>query len=160
MSSIRRRRSALDCSAALAMAGSIAYPAAAAPQPASAPLPPGLIAAVESDLGIDAHEYLARAESARRLAEFTQQARPAYPDIYAGVRMNDDRPIFSSTDSERAADTESLAEKAGFRVEIVAESERTLDARRVAFDRWLPGQPSIVVDSIVGNGIDLVNASS
>ncbi|MFI6367454.1 hypothetical protein ACIBG0_32430 [Nocardia sp. NPDC050630] len=69
-SGTRRRRSALGGCAALAMAGSIAHPAAAAPQPASVSLPAGLMAAVESNLGIDAHEYLAHAENARRLAEF------------------------------------------------------------------------------------------
>ncbi|WP_433758320.1 S1 family peptidase [Nocardia sp. CA-135398] len=159
VSGIRGRRSALGCCAALAMAGSIAYPAAAAPQPASAPLPPGLIAAVESDLGISAHEYLARAESARRLAEFAQQARAGYPDIFAGIRMNDDRPIVSFTEGEHAADAKSVAEKAGFTVETVANSERTLDARRIAFERWLSGQSSTVVESIVGYGIDVVTNS-
>ncbi|WP_062991414.1 S1 family peptidase [Nocardia anaemiae] len=159
VSGIRGRRSALGCCAALAMAGSIAYPAAAAPRPASAPLPPGLIAAVESDLGISAHEYLARAESARRLAEFAPQARAAYPDIFAGIRMNDDRPIVSFTEGERAADARSAAEKAGFTVETVANSEHTLDARRIAFERWLSEQPSTVVESIVGYGIDVVTNS-
>ncbi|WP_433600782.1 S1 family peptidase [Nocardia sp. CA-135953] len=158
-SGIRTRRAALGCCAALAMAGSIAHPASAAPRPDTAPLPPGLIAAVASDLGMDAHEYLVRAETARRLAEFAQQARAAYPAVFAGIRMSDDRPIVSLAEGERAADAKSIAEKAGFSVETVADSERTLDARRVAFERWLSGQPSTVVDSIVAYGIDVVTNS-
>ncbi|MEV5838280.1 S1 family peptidase [Nocardia sp. NPDC052112] len=155
-SGTRMRRAALGCCATLAIAGSVAYPAAAAPHPDNAPLPPGLIAAVQSDLGIDAHEYLTRTENARRLAEFAQRARAAYPAVFAGVRMNDDRPIVSLTEGERAADAKSGAEQAGFTVETVAESERTLDARRVAFERWLSGQPSTIADAIVGYGIDVV----
>lgn len=158
-SGVGTRRAALACCAALAMAGSIAHPVAAAPQPDTTPLPPGLIAALASDLGMDAHEYLVRAEAARRLAEFAQQARAAFPAVFAGIRMNDDRPIVSLAEGERAADAKSIAAKAGFSVETVADSERTLDARRVAFERWLSGQPSTVVDSIVAYGIDVVTNS-
>lgn len=158
-SGTRTRRAALGCCTALTMAGSIAYPATTAAQPDNFALPPGLIAAVESDLGIDAHEYLVRTETAWRLAEFAQQARAAYPAVFAGIRMNEDHPIVSLTAGEHAADAKSVAEKAGFTVETVADSERTLDERRGAFERWLSGQQSTIAESIIGYGIDVVTNS-
>ncbi|WP_216892083.1 S1 family peptidase [Nocardia alni] len=151
---ISARRVTLGCCAVLVVAGTVADPAAAAPQSGGPALPPGLVEAVQRDLGIDADDYLARSTTAQRLAEFGDVARRAYPAIFAGVRMDGIRPVVSLVDGEDADDARAAADQAGFTVETVTESEAALDGRRAAFEHWLAGQNASVTDSIVGYGID------
>lgn len=150
----RARRAALGCCVALIAAGSTTSPTSAAPPPETIPLPPGLIEAVQRDLGIDAHEYLQRTATAQRLAEFASTARYAHPAAFAGIRMQAGKPIVSLTEGISTAHARAAAEKAGFTVETVADNEATLQSRRTSFERWLAAQPSTVIDSVLGYGID------
>lgn len=151
---ISARRVTLGCCAVLVVAGTVADPAAAAPRPAAPALPPGLVEAVQRDLGIDADDYLERSKTAQRLAEFADTARHAYPAIFAGVRMDGVRPVVSLVDGEDTDDARAAADQAGFVVDTVTESEAALDSRRAAFEHWLAGQNASVTDSVVGYGID------
>ncbi|WP_069165677.1 S1 family peptidase [Nocardia altamirensis] len=151
----RARRAALGCCVALAVAGSVGYPAAAVPEPDSAALPQGLIDAVKRDLGIDPAEYLQRVDITHRLAEFAKTARLAHPAAFAGIRMDGGRPVVSLTDGVSAENARAAAQAAGFAVESVADSEATLRNRRSTFERWLVGQSTTTVQSIAGYGIDV-----
>ncbi|MFD0360344.1 S1 family peptidase [Nocardia sp. GCM10030253] len=156
----RARRAALGCCwVALAVAGSTTHPASATPEVEDVPLPQGMVEAVRRDLGIDAYEYLRRAETAQRLAAFATTARIAHRAAFAGIRMDGDRPVVSLTDDVNASDARAAAEEAGFTVETVTDSEVTLHGRGVAFERWLAGQSSSVTDAVIGYGIDVVTNS-
>ncbi|WP_156959469.1 S1 family peptidase [Nocardia sp. BMG51109] len=155
----RMFRTVLGCCAAVAVAVSTAPPVAADPGPDDVPLPLGLIEAVRRDLGIDAHEYLARVATAQRLSEFAKAARRTYPAVFGGTRMDGGRPIVMLTAGTPASGARRDAQKAGFVVETVADSEARLRDRQAAFERWLGDQPRSVADAIVGYGVDLLHNS-
>jgi len=156
---IGARRMTLSCCMVLVAAGGTTHTAEATPQPSADPLPPGLVAAVRHDLGIDPGEYLERSGTAQRLAEFADSARRAYPAVYAGARMDGARPVVSLVAGEPAEPARQAAEQAGFAVETVAESEAALRDRGAAFERWLSQQSDSVTESIVGYGIDVAGDS-
>ncbi|MEV6768965.1 S1 family peptidase [Nocardia sp. NPDC051030] len=128
---------------------------AAYAEPAPGPdLPAALIAALDRDLHIDAERYLARAESAQRLADFETTARLAYPMTLAGVWMDGDIPVVGLADGTSREQAGRTAERAGFTVRRVTDSAATLHKRRDAVTRWAATQPAAIAASILDGGID------
>ncbi|MBF6330106.1 S1 family peptidase [Nocardia transvalensis] len=154
---IRARRVALGCCVVATVVGSMACPASATPQPQDVPLPPELVEALQRDLKIGAQQYLERTRNAQRLADFARIARVAHPTVFAGVRMDGDRPIVSLTNGTSSSVARKSAEQAGFIVETVAQSEAALRERRIAFQRWLSRQPATLAESVIGYAVDVVH---
>ncbi|MGV9677241.1 hypothetical protein ACWDSJ_18345 [Nocardia sp. NPDC003482] len=153
----RARRVALGCCVAVTVIGSLAVPAPAAPPPAE--LPPDLVSALRRDLRIDAAQYLQRIRTAERLDAFARTARAAHPRAFAGVRMDGDRGVVALAEDVTTAPARAAAEREGFAVESVADSEATLRGRRVAFEQWLTRQPRDVAGRVVSYGIDVTHNS-
>ncbi|WP_280387357.1 S1 family peptidase [Nocardia wallacei] len=132
-------------------------PATSTAEQPGADLPADLVAAIERDLRLTPQQYLERADRSRRLADFALFARIAYPSVFAGVHMDDDRAVVSLADGPSTADARQVARQAGFDVAMVADSEAVLRDRHAAFERWLATQPDSVVDNIRSYGINVAH---
>ncbi|MEC3953121.1 S1 family peptidase [Nocardia sp. CDC153] len=100
-----------------------------------------LAAAVRRDLHIEMAEYLSRAATSQRLADFEKLARVAYPMVFAGVRMDGARALVSLSDGTGLDAATDAARKAGFEVVRVGSSTAALQQRRAAVRRWIDAQP-------------------
>ncbi|AYF76965.1 hypothetical protein D7D52_27730 [Nocardia yunnanensis] len=127
---------------------------AAAPGDSGAP-PADLATAVQRDLHIDMPEYLRRAETAQRLADFEKLARAAYPMVFAGVRMDGARALVSLSAGTGYDAAATAASQAGFEVVRVATSVAALQQRRDKIRRWIDTQPRESAHAFVGDGVDI-----
>ncbi|QLY29907.1 hypothetical protein H0264_32635 [Nocardia huaxiensis] len=137
---------------ALAAGGGIAT---GAPGPQDIGLPDLLVEAVARDLRLDAGGYLARAELAQRLAEFESTARFAYPDVFAGVRMEEGRAVVALAEGVNRSHAGNAVAAQGFTAEDVSYSAAALIERRRAVERWVAAQPAQVAATIIGDSIDI-----
>lgn len=153
VSTIGRR---MVCGCCIALCASSTGVGSAEPAPgAEVKVPRVLAAAVARDLGIEADQYLERAEMAQRLAAFQPRGRTAYRDVYAGIRMDGDRAIVALADGPGRDAARQAAEQAGFTVEQVEHSEEALWQRRDALVRWIGAQPADIARTMLGDGIDV-----
>ncbi|MGW1124005.1 alpha-lytic protease prodomain-containing protein [Streptomyces sp. NPDC002526] len=138
-----RRRALAACTAtvavgALALAGltgtASADPASTAPTPLadSAHLSPGLLKAMQRDLGLTAAEARVRIAGESRAAALTAGLRYSLGDRFAGARVSgDDADLtVATTDASDAA----RITKAGARAQVVDHSLAELDAAKAALD--------------------------
>ena len=138
-----RRRALAACTAtvaigALALAG-LTGTASADPAPAPAPaadaahLSPGLLKAMQRDLGLTAAEARGRIGNESRAAAVTAGLRYSLGDRFAGARVSGDAADLTVATTD-AADAARIA-KAGARAEVVDHSLAELDAAKAALDR-------------------------
>lgn len=139
-----RRRALAACTAtvavgALALAGltgiASAAPAPHAPAPAAqtAQLSPGLLKAMQRDLGLTATEARGRIGNESRAAAVTAGLRYSLGDRFAGARVSGDAADLTVATTD-ASDAARIA-KAGARAEVVDHSLAELDAAKAALDR-------------------------
>ncbi|MEU2246859.1 alpha-lytic protease prodomain-containing protein [Streptomyces sp. NPDC019224] len=139
-----RRRALAACTAtvavgALALAGltgtASAGPASHAPAPAAdaAHLSPGLLKAMQRDLGLTATEARGRIADESRAAALTAGLRYSLGDRFAGARVSGDAADLTVATTD-AADAARITE-AGARAEVVDHSLAELDAAKAALDR-------------------------
>ncbi|WP_329026666.1 alpha-lytic protease prodomain-containing protein [Streptomyces sp. NBC_01423] len=137
-----RRRALAACTAtvavgALALAGltgtASADPASPTPAPEAAHLSPGLLKAMQRDLGLTAAEARGRIAGESRAAAVTAGLRYSLGDRFAGARVGGDAADLTVATTD-AADAARIA-KAGARAEVVDHSLAELDAAKAALDR-------------------------
>ena len=156
------RRAAVFGSAALLLLGPItavanAEPTASGVSDQAARLPVELAEALQHDLALTPAEYVSRSELAQKLAEFATIARVQFPDAFGGVWLNEvGAAIVALADGPNKADARTAAEKAGFTVQDVAQSETSLRTEISALNDWLDSQPAGVADLVRGIAIDVV----
>jgi len=157
------RRAAVFGSAALLLLGPVAASAQADPvEPGvsgqAGKLPAELIDAIQRDLSLSPDQYLEHSELGQKLAEFAKTARTQFPDAFAGTWLdNAGTPIVGLADGADKDAAVAAAEKAGFQVKDVAQSESSLQAQVKSLDGWLDTQPPAVADLVRGVAIDIVN---
>lgn len=123
---------------ALALAG-LTGVASAGPADSAAPavsadsLSPGLLAAMERDLGLDENEARTRIAGEYRAAAIATGLEKSLGASYAGARVSGDKAdlTVSTTDASAAA----LITKAGARAEVVGHSLDRLEAAKDALDK-------------------------
>ncbi|MEU6942510.1 S1 family peptidase, partial [Streptomyces rubiginosohelvolus] len=123
---------------ALALAG-LTGVASAGPADSAAPavsadsLSPGLLAAMERDLGLDENEARTRIAGEYRAAAVAAGLEKSLGASYAGARVSGDKAdlTVSTTDASAAA----LITKAGARAEVVGHSLDRLEAAKDALDK-------------------------
>ncbi|MFF6857279.1 trypsin-like serine protease [Streptomyces bacillaris] len=123
---------------ALALAG-LTGVASASPADSAAPavsadsLSPGLLAAMERDLGLDENEARTRIAGEYRAAAVAAGLEKSLGASYAGARVSGDKAdlTVSTTDASAAA----LITKAGARAEVVGHSLDRLEAAKDALDK-------------------------
>ncbi|THA60177.1 trypsin-like serine protease [Streptomyces sp. A0958] len=139
-----RRRALAACTAtvaigALAVAGltgtASADPAPHTPTPAAqaAQLSPGLLKAMQRDLGLTATEARSRIGNESRAAAVTAGLRYSLGDRFAGARVSGDAADLTVATTD-ASDAARIA-KAGARAEVVDHSLAELDSAKAALDR-------------------------
>ncbi|WP_040815879.1 S1 family peptidase [Nocardia concava] len=124
------------------------------PAPAD-PAPADLETAVRRDLHIELSEYMNRAATAQRLAEFEKLARAAYPMVFAGVRMDGPRALVSLSDGTGFDVAAKAVRQAGFEVVRVASSAATLQQQREAVRKWIATQPRETANVFIGDAVDV-----
>ncbi|MET9091455.1 carbohydrate-binding protein [Streptomyces cyaneofuscatus] len=123
---------------ALALAGltgvaSAGPPGATAPAVSADSLSPGLLAALERDLGLDADAARTRIAGEYRAAAIAAGLEKSLGTSFAGARVSGDKAdlTVSTTDASEAA----LITKAGARAEVVGHSLDRLEAVKDALDK-------------------------
>lgn len=111
---MRRRGLGLSIAVSCVMAMVVFAPVAtAAPAAGTDPvLPPELVDAVARDLGLDPHQFLERADAARRLAEFT--AAVGSEAITGAWLDTDGRPVVAIADGHAYTEVADAASAKGF----------------------------------------------
>ena len=152
------RRAAVFGSAALLLLGPITAVANAEPNESgvsdqAAHLPVELAEALQHDLALTPDQFVSRSE----LAEFAAIARVQFPDSLAGVWLDDlGKGIVALADGRDKDAAREAAEKAGFEVKDVAQSEQALQGQLSALNTWLDSQPAEVADLVRGIAVDVV----
>ncbi|MEW2066373.1 carbohydrate-binding protein [Streptomyces sp. NPDC007346] len=123
---------------ALALAGLTGVASAGSPEATPAAvsadsLSPGLLAAMERDLGLDAEAAKTRIAGEYRAAAIAAGLEKSLGDSYAGARVSGDKAdlTVSTTDASEAA----LITKAGAKAEVVGHSLDRLEAVKDALDK-------------------------
>lgn len=156
------RRAAVFGSAALLLLGPITAVANAEPNESgvsdqAAHLPVELAEALQHDLALTPDQFVSRSELAQKLAEFAAIARVQFPDSFAGVWLDDlGKGIVALADGRDKDAAREAAEKAGFEVKDVAQSEQALQGQLSALNTWLDSQPAEVADLVRGIAVDVV----
>ncbi len=160
------RRAAVFGSAALLLLGPITAVANAEPNESgvsdqAAHLPVELAEALQHDLALTPDQFVSRSELAQKLAEFAAIARVQFPDSFAGVWLDDlGKGIVALADGRDKDAAREAAEKAGFEVKDVAQSEQALQGQLSALNTWLDSQPAEVADLVRGIAVDVVATES
>lgn len=162
MRSSTARRAAVFSSTMLLLLGPIAAVASAEPSTPgvsdqAAHLPVELAEALQHDLALTPDQYLTRSELAQKLAEFADIARVQFPDSFAGVWLDDlGQAVVALAAGQDSDAARAAAEKAGFQVKDVEQSESALQNEVSALNTWLESQPPAVADLVRGIAIDVV----
>ncbi|MFC9861775.1 MULTISPECIES: carbohydrate-binding protein [unclassified Streptomyces] len=136
-----RRRALAACTAtvavgALGLAGltgvASADPTGAATPAAAAGLSPGLLRAMERDLGLDADEAKSRIGNEYRAAAVAAGLEKSLGASFAGARVSGDRATLTVATTD-ASETARIT-KAGARAEVVGHSLDRLEAAKAALD--------------------------
>ncbi|WP_225729428.1 MULTISPECIES: S1 family peptidase [unclassified Nocardia] len=119
--SVAKRAVIVGCATLFAF-GPEAVPAATAGPPAGI-ASNDLVTALSRDLALTFPEYLQRADTAQRLAEFERTARGSYPMVVRGVHLDKaGRPLVTLTGGPSSDVARAAAEAAGFTVETASQN--------------------------------------
>lgn len=125
----------------------VAAPVATA-RPTEPALPSEMIEALARDLNLDPGEFLDRADTASRLAQFVADARARFSDSFEGARLDAAGvPLVAVSDGPSAGDVREAAQQAGFRIEAtVAPVSGPIAAN--ALIEFAPFDPALVAGAI------------
>lgn len=158
----RRPRSLVRTAAIAATSVLVAGPLAASAhaEPATPDLPAQLIAAITRDLKISPQDYLARADTAQKVATFATTAQRQFPQVFGGAWLDETgKAVVALAPGEGVDKARKAVQDAGFTAKDVSKSETTLRGEKNAFQQWLKDQPESVAKAIRGVAIDTLNNS-